>query len=145
LPTRIAEFSTLNANYVSTCLQKIGFDSAFPQRLASHEFIVTLKRQTKECGTTAMDFAKRLLDKGFHAPTTYFPLLVPECLLIEPTETEDKQTLDSFVQALREILAEARTEPALLKNAPHSLPVRRLNDVKAATDLDIVWRAASSK
>jgi glycine dehydrogenase subunit 2 len=72
---------------------------------------------------------------GFHAPTTYFPLLIPECLLIEPTETEDKQTLDEFVNALSEIIE-------TLKQAPYTLPVRRLDDVKAAKDLDIVWSSA---
>lgn len=137
---RVAEFSALNANYLSMLLQQAGFEAAFPERRASHEFILTLKRQAKELGVTAMDFAKRLLDKGFHAPTTYFPLLIPECLLIEPTETEDKQTLDNFVQALTEIQQEAETQPELLKNAPHTLPVCRLNDVKAAKELDIVWQ-----
>jgi glycine dehydrogenase subunit 2 len=136
---RVAEFSTLNANYLQTRLAKAGFDMAFSQRRASHEFILTLKRQAKRA--TAMDFAKRLLDKGFHAPTTYFPLLVPECLLIEPTETEDKQTLDDFVKALCEIQAEVDENVETLKNAPYTLPVRRLNDVKAAKDLDIVWKA----
>ena len=137
---RVAEFSTLNANYLQASLAKAGFDMAFPQRRASHEFILTLKRQAKQQKVTAMDFAKRLLDKGFHAPTTYFPLLVPECLLIEPTETEDKQTLDHFIKALCEIQAEAESTPETLKNAPYSLPVRRLNDVKAAKELDIVWK-----
>ena len=137
---RVAEFSTLNANYLQACLTKAGFDIAFPTRRASHEFIVTLKRQAKQQHVTTMDFAKRLLDKGFHAPTTYFPLLVPECLLIEPTETEDKQTLDNFISALSEIQEEAYTEPETLRTAPFSLPVRRLNDVKAAKDLDIVWK-----
>jgi glycine dehydrogenase subunit 2 len=138
--TRVAEFSTLNANYLQASLAKAGFDIAFPQRRASHEFILTLKRQAKQQGVTAMDFAKRLLDKGFHAPTTYFPLLVPECLLIEPTETEDKQTLDRFISALCEIQQEAESTPETLKKAPYSLPVRRLNDVKAAKELDIVWK-----
>ena len=136
---RVSEFSTLNANYLQTSLAKAGFDLAFPQRRASHEFILTLKRQAKQQGVTAMDFAKRLLDKGFHAPTTYFPLLVPECLLIEPTETEDKQTLDDFIKALCEIQQEANENIDILKNAPYTLPVRRLNDVKAAKELDIVW------
>jgi len=136
---RIAEFAALNANYVQKQLTAIGFDMAFPQRLASHEFILTLKAQTKQLGTNAMDFAKRLLDKGFHAPTTYFPLLVPECLLIEPTETEDKQTLDQFVAAMQDILQEAQTQPELLKQAPYHLAVRRLDEVKAAKTLDIVW------
>jgi len=138
---RVAEFSALNANYLLIKLQQAGFDAAFADRRASHEFILTLKRQAKELGVTAMDFAKRLLDKGFHAPTTYFPLLIPECLLIEPTETEDKQTLDDFVVALTVIQQEAETQPELLKNAPHTLPVRRLNDVKAAKDLNIVWHS----
>jgi glycine dehydrogenase subunit 2 len=84
--------------------------------------------------------AKRLLDKGFHAPTSYFPLLVPECLLIEPTETESKQTLDAFVTAMKEILEEARNNPQLVRTAPHSTPVRRLDDVRAARDLNLVWR-----
>ncbi len=88
-------------------LRRAGFELAFPQRRASHEFIVTLKKLKDETGVTAMDFAKRLLDKGFHAPTTYFPLLVPECLLIEPTETESKQTLDAFVRAMTEVRDEA--------------------------------------
>jgi len=81
-----------------------------------------------------------LLDKGFHAPTTYFPLLIPECLLIEPSETEDLETLDLFVDALIEIKHEAETQPELLKNAPHTLPVKRLDDVKAANDLNIIWK-----
>lgn len=138
--TRVAEFSTLNANYLQAQLTKIGFEMAFPQRRASHEFIITLKAQAKQWGVTAMDFAKALLDKGFHAPTIYFPLLVPECLLIEPAETEDKQTLDQFIQALQEILLEAQANPLPLKAAPYYLPVRRLNEVKAAKELDIVWR-----
>ena len=136
---RVAEFATLNANYLMKELARAGFDLAFPTRRASHEFIVTLKRLKEETGITAMDFAKRLLDKGFHAPTTYFPQLVPECLLIEPSETESKQTLDAFVAAMKEILDEARTQPDLVKSAPHTTPVRRLDDVKAARELDLKW------
>jgi glycine dehydrogenase subunit 2 len=89
----------------------------------------------------AMAFAKRLLDKGMHAPTTYFPLLVPECLLIEPTETESKETLDEFVRAMKEILSEAEATPELVLSAPHSLPVRKLDDVRAAKQLDLAWQA----
>ena len=137
---RVAEFSTLNANYLMVALAEAGFDIAFPKRRASHEFIVTLRRLREETGVTALDVAKRLLDKGFHAPTVYFPLLVPECLLIEPTETESKQTLDAFVAAMREILDEARNSPELLKTAPHATPVGRLDDVKAARVLDLVWK-----
>ncbi|MCV6637533.1 aminomethyl-transferring glycine dehydrogenase subunit GcvPB [Candidatus Albibeggiatoa sp. nov. NOAA] len=138
---RVAEFATLNANYLQVKLAEAGFDMAFPERRASHEFILTLKKQAKELNVTAMDFAKRLLDKGFHAPTTYFPLLVPECLLIEPTETEDKQTLDAFVEALIEIWEESKTDAEMVCKAPYSLPVRRLDDVRAAKQLDIVWQA----
>jgi glycine cleavage system protein P-like pyridoxal-binding family len=94
----------------------------------------------KEQGTNAMDFAKRLLDYGYHAPTTYFPLLVPECLLIEPTETESKEELDGFVEAMIAIRDEARTDPDLVRGAPHTMPVRRLDDVRAARQLDLAWQ-----
>ena len=137
---RVAEYSTLNANYMLQRLQREGFDAAYPERRATHEFIITLRRQAKEFGVNTMDFAKRLLDYGFHAPTTYFPLLVPECLLIEPTETEDKDTLDAFVATMKQILTEAQTDPELVKGAPHSLPVKRLDDVRAARELDLAWK-----
>jgi glycine dehydrogenase subunit 2 len=137
---RIAEYSTLNSNYLMAKLAQAGFDMALPTRRATHEFILTLKRQAKEQGITAMDYAKRLLDYGFHAPTTYFPLIVPECLLIEPTETESKQVLDAFVEAMAKIDQEARENPELVKGAPYSLPVRRLDDVKAAREINVAWR-----
>jgi glycine dehydrogenase subunit 2 len=139
---RVAEFAALNANYLSAELKKAGFELAFPERRASHEFIVTLKKLKDETGISAMDFAKRLLDYGFHAPTTYFPMLVPECLLIEPTETESKETLDAFVQTMIAVKREAESQPDLVKSAPHKLPSRRLDDVKAARELDLVWKAA---
>jgi glycine dehydrogenase subunit 2 len=137
---RVGDFATLNANYLMAELANAGFELAYPRRRASHEFIVTLKRLKEQTGVTAMDFAKRLLDKGFHAPTTYFPLLVPECLLIEPTETETRETLDRFVAAMAEVLHEAHTQTALVKSAPHSTPVRRLDDVRAARELDLTWK-----
>jgi glycine dehydrogenase subunit 2 len=87
-----------------------------------------------------MDFAKRLLDYGMHAPTTYFPLLIPECLLIEPTETESKQTLDAFVDAMVQIEREAEQEPERVTSAPHNMSVRRLDDVRAAKQLDLTWK-----
>jgi glycine dehydrogenase subunit 2 len=138
--TRIADYATLNANYLMARLSRAGFDMALPSRRATHEFILTLKRQAKEQGVTAMDFAKRLLDYGFHAPTTYFPLIVPECFLIEPTESESKQTLDAFVAAMADIDDEARQDAELVKAAPHTLPVRRLDDVKAARELNLKYR-----
>jgi glycine dehydrogenase subunit 2 len=141
---RVAEFSALNANYLLARLKQAGFDAAYPQRRASHEFIITLKRQARELDVNAMDFAKRLLDYGFHAPTTYFPLLVPECLLIEPTETEAKQDLDAFVDALTAIQREAEQEPAKVKGAPYTLPVRRLDDVRAAKQLDLAYQAGNA-
>jgi glycine dehydrogenase subunit 2 len=140
---RVAEYATLNANYLMAQLRSAGFEVAYPKRRASHEFIVTLRALKEETGVTAMDFAKRLLDKGFHAPTTYFPLLVPECLLIEPTETESKETLDSFVAAMTQVRDEARSQPELVRSAPHTTPVRRLDDVKAARDLDLAWKKPS--
>jgi glycine dehydrogenase subunit 2 len=141
---RVAEFATLNANYLMARLGDAGFKLAYPKRRASHEFIVTLKREAKELGVNAMDFAKRLLDFEFHAPTTYFPLLVPECLLIEPTETESKETLDAFVEAMAQILEEAHNEPDKVRGAPYTTPVRRLDDVRAARQLDVAWKPATA-
>ena len=120
---RVADYAVLNANYVMVQLEAAGFDLAFPERLAGHEFIVTLKRQAREHGLTAINLAKALLDRGFHAPTTYFPLLVPECLLIEPTETESKETLDRFVGAMGEILAEAQVDPEKCGRRGREAPV----------------------
>lgn len=137
---RVSDFSTLNANYLLVRLMEGKFDAAFSQRRATHEFIISLKRQAKELGCNAMDFAKRLLDYGYHAPTTYFPLLIPECLLVEPTETESKEEIDGFVDAMISILDEAQNNPEQVKTAPHSLPVRRLDDVKAARDLDLKFQ-----
>ncbi|MEM8546578.1 MAG: aminomethyl-transferring glycine dehydrogenase subunit GcvPB [Pseudomonadota bacterium] len=137
---RVGEFATLNANYLMAELAKSGYQLAFPKRRASHEFIVTLKREAREYHVTAMDVAKALLDEGYHAPTTYFPLLVPECLLIEPTETESKETLDAFVAAMQRIAARIPVDADGIHAAPVTLPVRRLDDVKAARELDIAWR-----
>ncbi len=136
---RVGEYSTLNANYLLRVLQKRGFTVAYPDRLASHEFIITFKRENKEFGVTAKDIGKRLLDYGFHAPTTYFPLLVPECFLIEPTETESKQEIDAFAEVLTKILEEIKIDAELVKGAPTTMPVKRLDDVKAAKDMDFRW------
>ncbi|MGB5540144.1 MAG: aminomethyl-transferring glycine dehydrogenase subunit GcvPB [Gammaproteobacteria bacterium] len=140
---RVADYATLNANYLMARLSAAGFDLAFPGRRATHEFIVTLKRQHKQLDISAMDFAKRLLDYNVHAPTTYFPLLVPECLLIEPTETETREELDGFVEAMIRIQQEAENSPELLREAPHTRPVRRLDEVRAAKQLDLAWRPAA--
>jgi glycine dehydrogenase subunit 2 len=137
---RVSGYATLNANYLMKRLAAAGFTPAFPARRASHEFIISLKDVARETGVTAMDFAKALLDRGFHAPTTYFPLLVPECLLIEPTETEARQELDGFLQALVDIRDLAFRDAAEVKRAPVTTPVRRLDDVRAAKQLDLTWQ-----
>ncbi len=141
---RVAENATLAANYMAARLQAEGFDLAYPERRATHEFIVTLSAQLKRYGVSAMDFAKRLLDYGVHAPTTYFPMLVPECLLIEPTETESLDELDAFIAAMARILTEARENPEMLKGAPYTMPVRRLDDVKAARELNLAYQSVTA-
>ncbi len=138
---RVGEYSTLNANYLMARLRDAGFTVAYPERRASHEFIISLKREAKEIGVNVMDFAKRLLDLGYHAPTTYFPLLISEALLIEPTETESKRELDGFVDAMVRIRQEAKDNIETVKGAPYRLPVRRLDDVKAARELNLRWTA----
>jgi glycine dehydrogenase subunit 2 len=137
---RVGEFSTLNANYMAALLRQAGFTLAYPERRATHEFILTMSPELKQFGVSAMDFAKRLLDLGYHAPTTYFPLLVPECLLIEPTETESIDELEGFARAMTQIRTEAEHAPELVKGAPYTQPVRRLDDVRAARELDVAWR-----
>ena len=117
-------------------------DRAYPERRATHEFILTFAHEAKELGVNAMDIAKRMLDYGMHSPTTYFPLLIPECFLIEPTETESREELDRYVDALIAIREEANRDANLLKQAPFTTPVRRLDDVKAARELNLTWTAA---
>jgi len=136
---RVSDYAVLNANYLLRRLAEAGFDAAYPERRASHEFIVSLKQITRDTGVTAMDFAKALLAYGFHAPTTYFPLLVPECLLIEPTESESRQTLDAFVDAMADIRLRAYEDADAVKAAPLNMPVRRLDDVRAAKQPDLTW------
>jgi len=133
--THVGAMATLNANYIMARLAQAKFKLAFPKRRATHEFIISFQTETKTYGVTAMDFAKRILDYGFHAPTTYFPLLIPECWLIEPTETETKAELDRFVDALIQVRAEAIERPEMIKTAPHNLPINRLNEVQAAKNL----------
>ncbi len=141
---RVGEYATLNANYLAKKMADAGFDLAYPRRRASHEFIVTVARQKKEHGVTALDFSKALLDHGIHAPTNYFPLLVPECLLIEPTETESKETLDEFAAVMAGLLKQAAENPQAMKDAPLTTPVRRLDDVKAVRELDVALREPKS-
>lgn len=141
---RVADYATLNANYMLKRLMDEGFEAAYPERRATHEFIITLRKEARELGVKAMDVAKRLLDYGHHAPTTYFPLLVPECFLIEPTETEPLEVLDDFIDAMVKIRGEATENADTLLGAPYTLPVRRLDDVRAARELDVRWQPPES-
>jgi glycine dehydrogenase subunit 2 len=102
-----------------------------------HEFILTLKKEARKDGIKAFDVAKRLLDFGIHAPTVYFPLLVPECLLIEPTENETKATLDRFIEVMEQIRREMETDKETLTHAPVNRPTGRLDDVRAAKQLNV--------
>ena len=126
----MSEVAVLNANYL---LARLRDDYELPyDRLCMHEFVVSARPLKREHGVTALDVAKRLMDHGFHPPTIYFPLVVPEALMIEPTETEAKETLDAFVDAMAAIARESAESPELLKQAPHGRPVGRLDEVKAA-------------
>jgi glycine dehydrogenase subunit 2 len=126
----MSEVAVLNANYLLARLRE-AYELPF-DRLCMHEFVLSARRLKREHGVTALDVAKRLMDYGFHPPTIYFPLIVAEALMIEPTETEAKETLDAFADAMLAIAREAEESPELLKEAPHGTPVGRLDEVKAA-------------
>jgi glycine dehydrogenase subunit 2 len=131
---QVAEHAVLNANYL---LSRVAELMNVPMgRRCMHEFVASAATLKKQTGVTAMDVAKRLLDYGFHAPTVYFPLTVPEALMIEPTETESRQTLDAFADALARILQEP---PELLHQAPHTTPVSRPDEVRAARHPVLKW------
>jgi glycine dehydrogenase subunit 2 len=127
---QMSEAAVLNANYLLARLRD-AYDLPF-DRLCMHEFVLSARNLKRQHGITALDVAKRLMDYGFHPPTIYFPLIVPEALMIEPTETEPKETLDAFADAMLRIAEEAASEPQTVKDAPHHRPVRRLDEVKAA-------------
>jgi len=126
----MSETAVLNANYVLARL-KDAYELPF-DRLCMHEFVLSARRLKRDHGATALDVAKRLMDYGFHPPTIYFPLIVAEALMVEPTETETKETLDAFCDAMLAIAREAAEDVTLLKEAPHDRPVRRLDEVRAA-------------
>ena len=129
----MSEVAVLNANYLLALLRD-SYDLPY-DRLCMHEFVLSARTLKREHGITALDVAKRLMDYGFHPPTIYFPLVVPEALMIEPTETEAKETLDEFAEAMRAIAQEAGDDPELLRAAPHAQPVGRLDEVKAVKQL----------
>src|SRR5690348_6122631 len=134
----MSEAAVLNANYLLARLRgayELPFD-----RLCMHEFVLSARRQKREHGVAALDVAKRLMDYGFHPPTIYFPLVVPEALMIEPTESEAKETLDAFCDALLAIAREAADDPETVHSAPHSRPVKRLDEVRAAKEVVVTYR-----
>jgi glycine dehydrogenase subunit 2 len=126
----MSEVAVLNANYLLARLRDT-YDLPF-DRLCMHEFVLSARRLKRDHGITALDVAKRLMDYGFHPPTVYFPLIVPEALMIEPTETEPKENLDAFADAMIAIAREAAEQPEVVKEAPTSRPIRRADEVKAA-------------
>jgi glycine dehydrogenase subunit 2 len=134
----MSEVAVLNANYLLARLRD-AYDLPF-DRLCMHEFVVGAKTMKAEHGITAFDVAKRLMDFGFHPPTVYFPLIVPEALMIEPTETEAKETLDAFADAMLEIARESSTSPEEIRSAPHGRPVQRLDEARAAKELVVRHR-----
>jgi glycine dehydrogenase subunit 2 len=129
----MSEIAVLNANYLLARLR--GAYDVPVDRLCMHEFVVSARGLKREYGITALDVAKRLMDYGFHPPTVYFPLIVPEALMIEPTETEAIETLDAFCDAMLAIAEEAANDPQVLKSAPHTRPVTRLDEAAAAKRL----------
>jgi glycine dehydrogenase subunit 2 len=137
----IAENAVLNANYIRVRLQDV-FDVAYDD-ICMHECVFSAKRQLKEHGVKSLDIAKRLMDYGYHPPTMYFPLIVPEALMIEPTETESVQTLDAFIEAMRKIADEIENDPDVVKSAPHVTPVRKLDEATAARQPCLCWTPPS--
>jgi len=135
---RVSQLAVLNANYLRVKIAEF-LATPYPER-CRHEFVASAQRLKREHGVRALDLAKALLDHGFMAPTMYFPLLVPECLMIEPTETESKETLDAFIEALRAIVATAKENPDALLQAPVSTPVGRVDETTAARRPDLRWR-----
>jgi glycine dehydrogenase subunit 2 len=131
----VSEIAVLNANYLLARLQREGVLEYLPaahQRICMHEFVLSGAPMKRELKIKTLDLAKRLLDHGVHPPTVYFPLIVEEALLVEPTETETKETLDEFAEVIAEILREAREDPEIARNAPYTTPVRRLDEAGAA-------------
>jgi glycine dehydrogenase subunit 2 len=134
---RVAERSVLNARYLASLIAG-DFDIPFPEP-CMHEFVASARRLKRETGLRAADVAKALLDQGFHAPTMYFPLIVDEALMVEPTETESPETLEALAAALRAIVEEARDDPAAAHAHPRKTPVARLDEAAAARRPVLTW------
>jgi glycine dehydrogenase subunit 2 len=133
----VGPLATLNANYIKESLKDV-YELPI-DGLCKHEFVFDGLKD-KATGVTTMDVAKRLLDYGYHAPTIYFPLLFHESLMIEPTENESKETIDGFIQVMRQIAEEAKNNPDEVKSAPHNTPIGRVDDVLAAKHPVVTWR-----
>jgi glycine dehydrogenase subunit 2 len=139
---QVSEAAVLNANYL---LAKLRGHFELPyERTCMHEFVLSGRRQKQQHGVRTLDIAKRLLDHGFHAPTIYFPLIVDEAIMIEPTETESRQTLDAFADALIRVAEECATDPERVRTAPHNTVVTRLDEVTAARKPNLRWRPAAA-
>jgi glycine dehydrogenase subunit 2 len=134
---RVSENAILNANYLMKRLAP--YYHIQHQEYCMHEFVMDGTKQKKEQGISTLDIAKRLLDKGYHAPTIYFPLIIPEAMMVEPTETESLDSMDAFAEAMTEIAKECEENPALLHEAPLCTPVRRVDDVRAVKVLDPIF------
>jgi glycine dehydrogenase subunit 2 len=135
--TMVSKLAVLNANYVRASLKDI-ITTPYDEN-CRHEFVASAQQLKRETGVRALDIGKALLDRGYHAPTVYFPLLVAECLMIEPTETESKETLDGFIAAFREIIATAQANPAAILAAPVNTAVGRIDETRAARHPDLRW------
>jgi glycine dehydrogenase subunit 2 len=133
---RIAETAIINANYLKEKLRG-RYDLAY-DFTCQHEFVLSGDRQKKQ-GVKTLDIAKRILDFGMHAPTVYFPLIVSEALMVEPTETESKRSLDRFIEVMLQIADEVEKDPDLVRSAPHSTPVGRIKEAQAAKELNIAY------
>ena len=139
--SQISEDAVINANYV---LSQLRDDYVLPyDRTCFHEVVLSASNLKRDHGVSALDVAKRLIDYGIHPPTMYFPLIVDEALMIEPTETESLETLDHFVAVMKAIAREARDDPELVRSAPHDTPNSRLDEARAARQPDLRWRPAS--
>jgi glycine dehydrogenase subunit 2 len=135
---RISEDAVLNANYILSGLRGV-YDLPY-DRSCMHEVVFSANNLKREHGVTALDVCKRLIDYGVHPPTMYFPLIVDEALMIEPTETETRETLDYFIDVMKEIAREAADAPDLLREAPHDTPNSRVDEARAARHPDLRWR-----
>ncbi len=135
---KVSQLAVLNANYIRVKVAEF-LDTPYPE-VCRHEFVASAQKLKSETGVRALDIAKALLDRGYMAPTIYFPLIVPECLMIEPTETESKETLDAFIETMREIITTAKSDPQAILDSPVNTVVGRIDETRAARQPDLRWR-----